>query len=170
MLTVKQTALVNELLSRLSCDEVLLCEPVIKKLLEIGYIPVRHKKSTFVIKFDKLGRTIAKLEVGHDSKLSFWLRFSASSQYSKTFQDAVNHRNKAWILRGQDWQPIDIESCCGLCKGNPQLYHYVRNDGTSFEGCGGYTKHVHGVTYNDVPEILQMIKEQDNYFNEMLDC
>ena len=65
---------------------------------------------------------------------------------------------------------VKIECCCGLCKGNPQLYHYTRDDGTSFEGCGGYAKHVHGVTYNNVPEILQMIKVQDNYFNEMLDC
>ena len=143
---------------------------LLKTFLKLGISQKDTKKSTFVIKFDKCGRTIAKFEVGHDGKLSFWLRFSASNQYSKTFQDAVNHRNKAWILRGQDWQPINIESCCGLCKGIPQLYHYTRDDGTFFEECGGYAKRVHGVTYNDVPEILQMIKEQDNYFCKMLDC
>lgn len=48
------------------------------------------------------------------------------------------------------------------------FYRYTREDGTSFDSCGGYTKHIPGITSGDVPEILKMIKEQDKYFEEML--
>jgi len=145
---------------------------VINYLLELDYKAKRRKKSTFTIEFEKYGRVIVKLEYGKQyitdqaPHLSFWLRFSASDQYTKIFQDAVNHRPKAWIERGKEWQPGGCG--CGLCKGKPRFYHYTREDGTSFDGCGGYTKRVPGVTSGDVPEILRMIKEQDAHFAEML--
>lgn len=145
---------------------------MINYLLELGYRVKKRKKATFSIEFKKYGRMIVKLEHGKqyitDSMpyFSFWLRFSASDEYSKVFQDAVNNRSKAWIKRDQYWQPKD-DDCCELCKGKPRFYRYTREDGTSFEGCGGYTKRVHGVTLDDVPEILRMIKEQDEHFEEM---
>lgn len=125
-------------MSKLSDDEKLLCTPVIDYLFELGYTMKKRKKNSFIIEFN----------------------------YTKVFQDAVNHRCKAWVERGQQWQPME-SACCAMCKGKPRFYHYTREDGTSFDGCGGYTKLVPGVTSKDVPEILRLIKEQDEYFNEM---
>ena len=172
MLTLKQKELIDELISKLNADEKLLCEQVINYLLELGYTVKRRKEATFTIEFEKYGRVIVKLKHGKQyitdpaPHLTFWLRFSASDQYTKVFQDAVNHRSKAWIERGQEWQPRNC--CCGLCKGKPRFYHYTREDGTTFDDCGGYTKRIPGVTSGDVPEILRMIKEQDEHFEEML--
>jgi len=166
--------LIDELMSKLNDDEKLVCGPVIDHLLELGYTVKKCKKSTFTIKFEKCGRAIVKLEHGKQYKtdlephLSFWLRFSASNQYPQKFQDAVDRRSPAWVKRGQHWQPQNPESCCGLCKGKPRFYHYTAEDGSMFESCGGYTKRVPGVTVEDVPEILRMIKVQDAHFAEML--
>lgn len=79
----------------------------------------------------------------------------------------MNRRPEAWVKRDQYWRPM-AGDCCGLCKGKPRFYHYIAEDGTQFDGCGGYTKQVAGVTSKDVPEILKMIKEQDAHFIEML--
>ena len=173
MPTLNQKELIDELFSKLNEDEKLLCEPVANYLFELGYKVKRRKKAAFTVEFEKYGRVIVKLEHGKQyitdvtPRLSFWLRFSANDKYSKVFQDAVNHRSKAWIERGQEWQPRDCY--CGLCKGKPRFYHYTREDGTSFDDCGGYTKRVPGVTPGDVPEILRMIKKQDEHFKEMFD-
>ena len=172
MPTPKQTELINELMLKLNDDEKLLCTSVIDYLLELGYTAKKRKKSVFTIEFEKYGRIIAKMEHGVQYKtdpapyLRFSLRFSACDHYSKVFQDAVNRRPRAWIERGQYWQPR--ECYCGVCKGKPRFYHYTRDDGTTFDDCGGYTKQVPGVTSGDVPEILRMIKEQDAHFHEML--
>ena len=169
-MTAKQTDLINEFISMLNDDEKLLCEPVIKYLTELGYTVKRRKKCTFMIEFEKYGRVISKLEYGKynmadpSPHLMFWLRFSASDKYSKVFQDAVNRRPEAWIKRGQQW-PQKF-TCCKSCKNNPRFYHYTNEDGTQFDGCGGYTKWVPGLTSKDVPEILRMIEEQDIHFSE----
>ena len=171
MTTLKQKELIGELISKLSADEKLLYEPVINYLLGLDYLVTKRKKTAFTIEFEKYGRVILKLEHGTQHKtdpapyLGFWLRFSASEKYSKVFQDAVNHRPKAWVERGREWEPKDCS--CGLCKGKPRFYHYIREDGTSFDDCGGYTKRIPGITSGDVPEILRMIKEQDEHFHEM---
>lgn len=172
MVILKQMNLINELMWKIDEDEKLLCKPVIDYLLELGYSVKKRKKSTFTIEFEKYGRVIAKLEHGKVYKtdsaphLSFWLRFSASNQYTKVFQDAVNHRPEAWVKRGQYHQPKNFD-CCGLCKGKPKFYHYISEDGTQFDGCGGYTKRIHDAASKDVPDILRMIKEQDEHFKEM---
>ena len=171
MATEKQLALINELMHKLNEDERLLCEPVINYLLELGYNVKKRKKSTFTIEFENYGRVIVKLEYGKMwmnepvPHLMFWMRFSASDNYSQIFQDAVNRRPEAWIKRNQHWQPINAEQCKSChCHGKPRFYHYTAEDGTKFDGCGGYTKYVPGATSKDIPEILQMIKEQDEYF------
>ena len=171
MAASKQVELIGELLSKLTDDEKLLCEPVIEYLLELGYTVKRRKKSTFTIEFEKYGHVIIKLEHGKKyitdpaAILHFWMRFSACDEYTQVFQDAVNRRAEAWIKRGQQWQPIS--KCCGGCRGKQRFYHYINEDGARFDGCGGYTKWVPGVTSKDVPEILRMIKEQDAHFTEM---
>jgi len=171
MATTKQLELIDELISKLDEDEKLLCEPIINYLLELGYKVKRRKKSTFIIEFEKYGRVIVKLEHGKANMremathLMFWMRFSASNNYTKVFQDAVNRRSDAWVKRNQHWQPIT--KCCNMCNGKPRYYHHTTEDGTKFDFCGGFTKYVPGVTSKDVPEILRMIKEQDDHFVEM---
>lgn len=164
--TKEQMQLIDELLAKLNEEDKLLCEPVINALLALDYEPKKHKKSTFVVKFEKYGRTIVKLEVGHDGFLKFHMRYSACTSYPEIFVKAAMQRNAAWVKRGQYWEPHDLNQCCGLCKGNPRLYHVVQDNGTEVDTCGGFTKHIQGVTYHDVPDIIRMIKEQDQYFTE----
>ena len=95
----------------------------------------------------------------------FWLRFSASEEYTQVFHDAVNRRSEAWVKRGQYWQPTT--KCCAACRGIPRFYRHTADDGNSFDFCGGFTKYVPGVTSNDVPEILRMIKKQDEHFTDI---
>lgn len=164
MPTLKQSELIDSLLSLMNDDDISLCKPVIDSLLNLGYVPKKHKKSTFVVEFEMYGRIIVKIEINHQGVLVFWLRFSASAEYSQIFQDAVKRRPEAWIKRNQDWENQDLQKCCGLCKGNPRFYHHINDNGNKIERCGGYTIAVPGVTVDDVPEILRLIKEQDDYF------
>ena len=172
MPTTKQTALIDELLVKLTDDEQSLCEPVIGLLLELGYTVKRRKKSTFTVEFERFGRMIVKLEHGKaymtdpTPHLMFWLRFSACDDYPKVFQDAVDHRPEAWVKRGQHWTPKTFD-CCGLCRGKPRFYRHTAEDGSRFDFCGGFTKWVPGVTAQDVPDILRMIREQDAHFADM---
>lgn len=172
METAKQTELINTLLSQISYDDKLLCEPVLNLLRELEYVPRKHKKSTFVVEFEKYNRIIAKMEVQKqkDTNTSFllWLRFSASDKYSRIFMDAVQSRPEAWIKRNQYHVNHDIKNCCGFCKGKPRFYHFFDADGSKIVLCGGYTKPVPNVRIDTVPEILRLIKEQDEYFNNIL--
>ena len=165
MITIKQSGLIDELLTQLNDNEASFCKPIISNLLDLGYTPRKHKKSTFVIEFEKYGRIMTKMEVSREKGLIFWLRFSAGAEYSQIFQDAVKRRPEAWVKRNQEWENHDVQKCCGLCKGNPRFYHHINDNGNIIKRCGGYTIAVPGVTSKDVPEILRLIKEQDEYFN-----
>lgn len=166
VLTSKQASLINDLKVQLSIDENKFCDPIIKLLIRLGYKPQRRKKSTFVIDFIKHGRIIIKFEIGHGSQLKFWIRYSACASYPAIFQNAANLRNNAWVKQGKYWTNHDINNCCGLCNSKPSLYHVLNDDGTTVYTCGGFTKHVPGITFEDVPDVLLMVKEQDYYFNE----
>lgn len=61
MVTVKQKAMIDELLAKMKDDDSSFCKPVISNLLDLGYTPKKHKKSTFVIEFEKYGRIIVKM-------------------------------------------------------------------------------------------------------------
>ena len=174
-MNTKQAELIGTLLSQLSEGEKRLCEPVIEYLLALGYIPKKHKKSTFVVSFEKKGRIIVKLEYGKQYQadpapfLSFWLRYSASDDYSSIFQKPIidlmeTHKKKHGARMGE----FDIDRCCGLCKDNPRLYTHVWPDGTKDSWCGGFTMRFSDLTFEDVPEILRHIKNQDAFFEETL--
>jgi len=166
MAVSKQLNILDELLLQLRDDDKQFCEPLIHLLLEIGYKPKRHKKSTFLIDFVKYSRVIVKFEIGHDGQLKFWMRYSACKSYPDVFKEAVKIRNTAWVKRGQFFTNQNIKGCCGLCNETPSFYHIIQDNGTEVNACGGYTKYIPDVTINDVPDILRMIKEQDIYFNE----
>lgn len=172
-MTVRHSALINELLSQLDEKEYGLCEPVIQYLLELGYAPKRHKKKTYAIAFEKLGRVIVKLEYGKPYKadpapfLTFWLRYSASRDFSPKFQEPIlammkKHEQKNGARMGE----FDTGRCCGICRGSPRLYSHTWEDGTTDSWCGGFTMRFTDLTAGDVPEIRRHIKNQDDFFVE----
>jgi len=173
----KQAELIDTLMSQLSEDEKTLCGAVIDYLLELGYMPKRHKKGTFVVAFEKKGRKIVKLEYGKHLKsdptpfLTFWLRYSASDDLSPKFQEPIMKMSKAHEEKhgermgefGERYQH------CGKCKDDPRLYTYVWPDGTKDSWCGGYTlMSFRNLTTEDVSEIFRHIKNQDEYYNNLL--
>ena len=118
----KQAGLIGELMSLLNEDERRFCKPVIEYLIDLGYAPKKHKKSTFVVSFVKNGRIIVKLEYGKQYKadpapfLAFWLRYSASDDYSPKFQKPIiklmeKHKEKHGVRMGE----FNTARCCGLC-------------------------------------------------------
>jgi hypothetical protein len=173
MLTGKQNELIKILLSSINEEEKIFCEPIIEYLVELGYIPKKRKKSSFLLDFEKNGRIISKFELQKDKEnkisLLFWLRFSANKNYSKIFLDAVAKRPESWIKRNQFHKNHKIENCCGWCKGKPVFYYFLNDDGIKIIRCGGYTLPIEGVTENDIPEIIILIKEQDKHFSDMLE-
>ena len=167
----KQRALISALQSQLSDEERALCDPVIAYLLELGYTPQTHKKNTFAVEFRKNGRIISKMEIGRDPNcLIFFLRFSASGEYSDIFQRAVARRPEAWIKRNQEYVNHKMEDCCRNCKGNPRFYHFYENDGAKIVRCGGYTLPIPDITHHHLPELLRLMKEQDDFFRDILSC
>ena len=92
----------------------------------------------------------------------------ANGRYSKLFQNAVAKRPEAWIKRNQEYVNHNLKDCCRNCKGKPRLYYFINDDGKEIVRCGGYTLPIPDVTHNDVSEILKLIKEQDNFFKDIL--
>ena len=167
MKSENQDIWIQSMIDQLNEEDRLFCRPVINRLLELGYTPKKHKKSTFTVSFEKNGRIISKMEVGRNQRLIFWLRFSANEKYSPRFEEAVKRRPEAWIKRGQQYENHNVSNCCGLCKGKPQLYHHIDSEGVRVERCGGYTIMVPGVSVQDVPETLRLIENQDRYFENL---
>ena len=94
------------------------------------------------------------------------MRYSACKSYPKIFKEAAKIRNAAWVKRGQFFTNQNVNDCCGLCNETPSLYHIIQDNGTEVKACGGYTKYVPKISIGDIPDVLQMIKEQDAYFNK----
>jgi len=174
MPTPKQTELISELLMKLKKEDKALCEPVINHLLTLGYVPKKHKKSTFVVAFEKKGHKIVKLEYGKWYKsdptpfLTFWLRYSASDDFSLKFQEPIiklmkDHEEK----NGKRMGEFDTDKCCGLCKGNPRLYTHTWPDESKDSWCGGFTMRFKDLTKEDVPEIVRHINNQDIFFENV---
>lgn len=88
--------------------------------------------------------------------------------YPLLFQNAVKNRPAAWVKRNQEWSNHDPANCCGLCNGNPRFYHFERDDGSIVNRCGGYTIVVPGITSHDIPAVVKLISEQDQYFEDYL--
>ena len=169
MQTEKQAELIKTLVSYTHDDDRMLCESISKRLIELGYTPKKHKKSTFVVSFEKNGRLIAKMEIGGDPKcLTLFLRFSACEGYSQIFEDAVARRPESWVKRNQEYVSFKIEECCGNCKGKPRFYYFINDDGIKIDRCGGYTLPIPGVKSDNIPEIIELIEKQDEYLTNVL--
>lgn len=165
-MTAKQKELLDQLLSGLDEGDRAVCVPLIDELLRLGYAPKRHRKNTFVVEFVKYGRILVKFEIGHDGRLKFHMRYSACEAYPEIFAAAAGLRSAAWVKRGQYWEEHDVKNCCGWCAGHPRFYRVSQDNGTQVNTCGGFTKYVPGVTREHVPEIIEMMREQDRYFAE----
>jgi hypothetical protein len=59
-MTIKQTELIDAFKSQINDEERQFIEPIIGYLLDLGYIPRRHSKTTFAVEFVKYGRLISK--------------------------------------------------------------------------------------------------------------
>ena len=168
----KQNELIECLMEKLNDNEKLFCESVINNLLELEYLPRKHRKSNFVVEFEKNGRIIVKIEIkplkDSGTSLLFWLRFSGCKKYPKKFREAAERRPEAWIKRNQYYKNHNIEKCCGLCKGSPRFYYINNDDHTKTIRCGGYTIQIPGITSDDISDTLKLIKEQDIYFSNVL--
>lgn len=163
MASGKQTGLIAEMSAKFG-DKWDTFKPITERLIEMGYKPARRKKSTYMVEFEKYGKIISKMELSNEFGPLFWFRFSGCKSYPPLFHQALRRRPVAWVKRGQDWQNHDKSKCCGLCRSEPRFYRHMNNSGEEIERCSGYTVAVPGVTVEDVPDILRMIDEQDEYF------
>ncbi|MCL2774631.1 MAG: hypothetical protein FWD71_14990 [Oscillospiraceae bacterium] len=153
-------------MSKLNDDEKLVYTPVIAYLTELGYTPRTNKKRNFVVEYAKKGKAISKMEI-NNGRLMFWLRFSGCKEYSRIFQDAVKRHKKSWAKGGQALGSLDISKCCGCCKSENRYYHFTDEKGEKINRCGVENLLIEGITSDDVPEILRLMKEQDEYFNNI---
>ncbi|MCL1827540.1 MAG: hypothetical protein FWG20_05795 [Candidatus Cloacimonetes bacterium] len=161
----KQKGTIAEFLKLLNEDDFDIYKPVLDYLLELGYLP--HKTKEKKLEFRKFGYTILKIvcescvkrKTGTEVMISF--RFSACKEYSQVFQEAISKRTVAMIKRDEYYK--SLEKCCGFCK-MPRLYKYLDEKGNTIYRCGLTTKDIWNITALHIPELLNLIKEQDEYF------
>ncbi|MCL1827364.1 MAG: hypothetical protein FWG20_04910, partial [Candidatus Cloacimonetes bacterium] len=163
--TLKQKEIFAEFVKLLSETEANLCVPVIDYLLELGYTLHRTKEKK--IEFRKFGYNILKIEQHSvlygkaTPKLVVSFRFSACESYSKVFQEAISRKTVAMLKSGGEYK--SLEKCCGFCK-VPRRYKYYDEHGNAIYRCGISVHDIRDLTIDDLPELLDLIKEQDEYF------
>lgn len=153
--------LINTFYGMISGEERLVYEPIIDRLVELGYTPMRKQTKGYILSFSNLehNRVLARCGVREGSgKAFFGLRFSAMFRLLDKFAGVVRDR----MLSGNSRMAKCGE--CGFCKGEKFVYTYTFPDGETKAACGAFVLEIPDVAAGDLDEIKRLIGEQHEYF------
>jgi hypothetical protein len=145
----------------ISGEEKLVYQPIINKLVELGYTPMKKNTKGYILSFSKLdhNRVLARFGIREgNGKAFFGLRFSSCANYSDKFAEVVRNR----ILSSNN----RLAKCgeCGYCKGDKFVYTYTFPNGEAKAACGAFVLEIPNVAADDIDEIKRLIDEQHLYF------
>lgn len=138
----------------------------------LGYRPVRNKTQMISIDFKNTtsGKSIMKMDTlegrhdgfayGERNRPGLRLKFFATKEYSKIFQNAVKR-----VIEDFDGKYTGCYGC-GRCKGNPQGYVYVYPDGKTVFRCGSELLCIFDFE-NSIEEIKLLLKNQAEYYKQV---
>lgn len=147
--------------SMISAEQKLVYEPIIYRLIERGYTPMKKQTKGYILSFSNLShnRVIARFGVREGAD-AFFGAFSSCTNYSDKFANVIRDR----ILSSNN----RLAKCgeCGFCKGDKFVYTYTFPDGEMKAACGAFVLEIPDVTTNDIDEIKGLIDQQHAYFME----
>lgn len=132
--------------------------------IDLGYLPKKTKSKDYVIDFikNKVKRTVLKLEV-HDNGIKtngpgIRMKFYATAEYSDIFRNGVKRVIEEFGGK--------YTGCygCGKCKYELEGYTYVYDDGKKVFRCGNELIAITGIGEQHIPEIKELLKTQDSFF------
>lgn len=153
--------LIDAFYGMISGEEKLVYQPIINRLLELGYTPMKKQTKGYILSFSNLAhnRVLARFGIREGSGSAFFgLRFSSCTNYSGKFAEVIRSR----ILSSSN-RPAKCSEC-GFCKGDKFVYTFTFPDGETKAACGAFVLEIPDVTTDDLDEINRLISQQHDYF------
>ena len=166
-MTEKQKDTLEKIISALPNNFREAFREVAEHAISLGYMPVAKGTKTTYADFtkSKIKRTILKIDLTVDPP-RLGMKFYAISEYFGIFQEAIEER-----IRYYSKLKYEITSHCtgcmhiksGKCKG-AQGYTFIFPDGRQGFICGFCVIPLPSFTAENVPEVKEALKLQDDYF------
>lgn len=90
------------------------------------------------------------------------MKFYATASYTDLFHEGVRA-----VVEEYNYKYTGCYQC-GKCKDGLEGYEYTYPDGRNYFRCGIELISLPPITHNDVPEILQLLKNQHEHYLSML--
>jgi hypothetical protein len=159
-MTVKQTAVFNNIISALPDD----CRDSYRQIAEyavsLGYTPTIKgtRKDYADFSNSKLQRTILKIKFGSKSPY-IEMKFYALHEFSAYFQTAIKDRIATWNRLKYDFRCFG----CGKCDGTEGYTVVLPEDKTGFL-CGIGLLQLPPLSDKNIPEIKEAMNIQNEFF------
>ncbi|BCG60771.1 hypothetical protein [Paenibacillus sp. URB8-2] len=126
---------------------------------QLGYKPKKAKTQAinYVFNSNKTKKHIMKFSI-EKSKAILKMKFYASTDYSYIFHESVRA-----VIEEYNYKYTGCYNC-GKCKDNLEGYEYTYSDGRKYFRCGGELISIQRITLNDIPEIVNLLNTQHQYY------
>jgi hypothetical protein len=152
-------AVLNNFLNDLNNEDKKIYSEIANFAYELGYKAKRAKTKdiNYVFTSSRTKKHLLKFSYV-DGKPQLKMKFYASHDYSKIFQDSVKEVIEEFNFK--------YTGCykCGKCEGAPIGYIYEYPDGKKYFRCGSELICLSMITEEHVPEILSLLKTQHEYY------
>jgi hypothetical protein len=150
---------IKDFLDSLSSDDKEIFSAIADFAGKLGYKAKRAKTKdiNYVFTNSKTKKHLLKFSYNND-KPELKMKYYASNNYSKIFHEGVRNVIEEFNFR--------YTGCykCGKCKGLPEGYIYEYPDGKKYFRCGSELICIPTIRKDDIPEIIELLKTQHEYF------
>lgn len=166
MITEKQKYAINKIISNMPDDLREIYREIAEYAISLGYMPtIKGVNETYAdFSKSKVKRTILKIDTDPNFPPRLAMKFFAIPVYSAIFQEALRERIN--VLERLKCAPVSL-SCggCGKCDGT-HGYYYTYPDGRKVFLCGMEVITVPSFCADNISEVKEALKTQDEFFME----
>ena len=151
--------ILDEFFQNLSDEDKILYSEIANQAEKLGYKPKKAKTQALNLVFssNKTKKHIMKFSIEKGNPI-LKLKFYASSKYSNIFHESVRTTIE------EDHYKYTGCYNCGKCKDGLEGYVYKYTDGRTYFRCGGELISLPPITHKELPEILELLNTQHQYY------
>lgn len=149
----------DEFYQHVSDEDKIMYTEIAECANQLGYKPRKAKTQALNIVFNnnKAKKHILKFSIEKELPV-LKMKFYASKSYTQLFHEGVRA-----VVEEYNYKYTGCYQC-GKCKDGVEGYEYSYADGRNYFRCGIELISLPPITQNDVPEILQLLQNQHQYY------